>query len=184
MNILVTGGAASGKSAYAERRALDLGGSPIYVATMRVNGTEDEARVRRHRGLRDGTGFATAECPTPGALEDAALALPDDATVLLEDLGNLVADGLFTLQGDMRQIEEAHREIARAIATVEQHAAHLVVVGNEVGCGIAPDTDEMRAYIGLLGRIACEYAATCDEVVECVCGIPQIISNTRTGGAA
>ena len=184
MKILVTGGAASGKSAYAEQRALELGDPLVYIATMRVGGAEDEARVERHRLLRDGKGFTTAECPTPDALMTAAHELEYGATVLLEDLGNLVADGLFGSQGEMRPVGTVHDEAAAALAELGRRAANLIVVGNEVGCGMAPDTDEMRAYIRTLGSLACEYAATCDEVVECVCGIAHAITDVEAKGNA
>ena len=62
MNILVTGGSASGKSSLAERLAVQGPPPWTYVATMRPWGAEARARIDRHRRLRRGRGFETLEC--------------------------------------------------------------------------------------------------------------------------
>ena len=64
MVTLIIGGAASGKSAYAEELAMQSPGVPrLYVATMLAQDAESRARVKRHRALRRGKGFFTVECP-------------------------------------------------------------------------------------------------------------------------
>ena len=65
---LITGGSASGKSAYAEDWLLEAAdeaqkGAYIYVATMIPYGRETMAKILRHRRLREGKGFVTMECP-------------------------------------------------------------------------------------------------------------------------
>ena len=61
MLILVTGGAASGKSEHAERLVCEKAQSRLYLATMQPFGKSAEARIARHRALRAGKGFATVE---------------------------------------------------------------------------------------------------------------------------
>ena len=63
MLTLVIGGSASGKSAFAERLAVQSGLPRFYVATMRVWDTESERRVARHRDMRREKRFDTLECP-------------------------------------------------------------------------------------------------------------------------
>ena len=65
MMVVVTGASGSGKSEYAEGVAVKLAGKGdlYYLATMRVYGEEGVRRVERHRKLRAGKGFQTAECP-------------------------------------------------------------------------------------------------------------------------
>jgi Adenosyl cobinamide kinase/adenosyl cobinamide phosphate guanylyltransferase len=65
MMVVVTGASGSGKSEYAEGVAVKLAGEGelYYLATMRVYGEEGVRRVERHRKLRAGKGFQTAECP-------------------------------------------------------------------------------------------------------------------------
>ena len=92
MLTLVLGGAASGKSAYAESLVLKTGLPRYYLATMQVWDAECAARVEKHRKMRAQKQFETLECP----LHLDRLALPGRGTVLLEDLGNLVANELYT----------------------------------------------------------------------------------------
>ena len=65
MILLVTGGSASGKSEYAENRALQLAKAEqkklIYLAAMKPFGEEAAKRIERHRQLRAGKGFETVE---------------------------------------------------------------------------------------------------------------------------
>lgn len=62
MQYLITGGSGSGKSEYAEGLSLSLAGKKrIYLATMRIWDGEGRARVQRHRRMRSGKGFYTAE---------------------------------------------------------------------------------------------------------------------------
>ena len=91
---LVTGGASCGKSTLAEALCMGLEGSRVYLAAMRPFGREGEERVKRHRAQRAGKGFTTIEC-----YEDFGKVADDPriegATVLLECLGNVVANDLF-----------------------------------------------------------------------------------------
>ena len=88
---LVIGGAASGKSRFAEEWVMRLPGKRIYLATMEALDAESEARIARHRLLRAGRGFETLEC----SLDLSHCAVPDRANVLLEDLPNLLANEMF-----------------------------------------------------------------------------------------
>lgn len=188
MRILVTGAAASGKSAFAESRACELGGKLegelggklegglVYIATMLVRGPEDAARVLKHQNERANKGFSTIEITRAADLEQAAATLPHNACVLLEDLANLVSDTLFGDGGVIREPAQVRDEILAGLDALACRAKHVVLVGNELGSDIAPDSAEMRTYLGLVGGIACEYAASCDEVYEVISGIPQRIA--------
>ena len=103
MLTLVIGGSASGKSAFAERLAVQSGLPRFYVATMRVWDAESERRVARHRDMRREKRFDTLECPI--GLD--RLILPARGTALLEDMGNLVANELYDADGAGRDAVEA-----------------------------------------------------------------------------
>ena len=117
MTTLVVGGAASGKSEYAEHlteAAYALAGreTPLwYIATMQAPDDESRARVTKHRDRRAGKGYETAECPDVAALTVFAERLasePSNLTdrkpvILLDDFGNLVANELFAPE----RVEEA-----------------------------------------------------------------------------
>ena len=96
MLILVTGGAASGKSEHAERLVCEKAQSRLYLATMQPFGKSAEARIARHRALRAGKGFATVERTLD--LANLRLSRQYDG-ILLEDLGNLLSNELFAPEG-------------------------------------------------------------------------------------
>ena len=83
MLTLVLGGAASGKSEYAESLVLRTTGPRYYLATMQVWDAECAARVEKHRKMRAAKQFETVECP----LHLDNVRLPARGTALLEDLG-------------------------------------------------------------------------------------------------
>ena len=163
MLTLVLGGAASGKSAYAESLVLKTGLPRYYLATMQVWDAECAARVEKHRKMRAQKQFETLECP----LHLDRLALPDRGTVLLEDLGNLVANELYSPGGAGKHTAEA------VLAGLERLAAgcdNLIVVSNEVfsgGADYAGDTDQY-----LLAQVNNAFAARADNVCRVVCGLP------------
>ena len=74
MLILVSGGAASGKSAFAEELLVKGGAAPrIYLATMELRDAESRERAQRHRRMRAGKDFITVERP----LDLAGLEIPE-----------------------------------------------------------------------------------------------------------
>ena len=90
--ILITGGSASGKSAFAEDKLLSFGDKKrYYLATMAVWDEECRERIRRHRIERSGKGFSTIEKPVD--LKDVSL--PGGSAALLECVSNLTANELF-----------------------------------------------------------------------------------------
>ena len=95
MLTLVLGGAASGKSEYAESLVLRTTGPRYYLATMQVWDAECAARVEKHRKMRAAKQFETVECP----LHLNNVRLPARGTALLEDLGNLAANELYDPAG-------------------------------------------------------------------------------------
>ena len=165
MLTLVVGGAASGKSAYAERLVLQTALPRYYLATMQVWDAECAARVEKHRRMRAEKQFETLECP----LHLGTVRLPARGTALLEDLGNLTANELYSPGGAGKHTAEA------VLAGLERLAAGcdiLIVVSNEVfsgGADYAGDTDQ---YLLALAQVNNALAARADAVVRVVCGIP------------
>lgn len=165
MLTLVVGGAASGKSAYAERLVLQTALPRYYLATMQVWDAECAARVEKHRRMRAEKQFETLECP----LHLGTVHLPARGTALLEDLGNLTANELYDPAGAG---EAAASAILDGLAQLAAQCEHLVVVSNEVfsgGANYAGDTDR---YLKALAQVNNALAARADAVVRVVCGIP------------
>lgn len=168
MLTLVIGGSASGKSSFAERLAVQSGLPRYYVATMRVWDAESEKRVARHREMRREKRFETLECP----LRLDELIVPERGVILLEDMGNLVANELYDPEGAGRDAAQA---ILRGIESMHRQGSHLIVVSNEVfrgGADYAGDTDD---YLLALARVNNALAAKAGNVCRVVCGIPQFV---------
>jgi len=171
MLILVIGGAASGKSAYAESLVRRLGGHRTYLATMENTGAEAAARIAKHRARRAADGYETVERPT----DLDTLRFDRPGTVLLECLGNLAANERFRPGGTSAA---ALDKILRGVDNIVSQNGHTVIVTNEVFSGGSSYAGETLDYLRLLGRLNCELAARADAVVEVVCGIPCV----RKGG--
>ena len=172
MLILVSGGAGSGKSAFAESLVTSSGlDRRIYLATMQVRDDESVRRVERHRQMRTGKGFETVECPA--GLADAVL--PSGCAVLLEDLSNLFANEYFSPHGR----EGAFDRVRSGIRRAAEQAALLVVVTNELfsdGMAYDPVTLDWLAGLARLNRAA---AALAGQVYEVVCGLPVVWKGER-----
>ena len=165
MLTLVLGGAASGKSAYAEQLVLGCALPRYYLATMQVWDAECAARVEKHRKMRAAKHFQTLECP----LHLETVQLPQRGTVLLEDLGNLAANELYSPQGSG---EHAAAAILAGLETLAAQCTDLIVVSNEVFSGGASYADDTARYLCTLAQVNNALAARADAVVRVVCGIP------------
>ena len=162
---LVIGGAASGKSAYAESLCLRAPLPRTYLATMQVWDAECAARVAKHRAMRAEKQFTTVECP----LHLDRVALPRRGTVLLEDLGNLAANELYDPDGAGTETAAA---ILRGIDKMLLQCDNLIVVSNEVFSGGADYAGDTDRYLRALAAVNNAAAARADRVVRVVCGIP------------
>lgn len=179
MLYLVTGGSGSGKSEYAENLALSFQGMRrLYLATMRVWDEEGKRRVERHRRMRSGKGFLTAEQDTN--LENFRLSeIPETAdwdtadVILLECMSNLAANEFYD------QEEGAEARILQGIKHLQKQCRRLIIVTNEVfsdGMTYDPETER---YIALLGRVNQRLGEAADSVTEVVYGIPVPIFQSQ-----
>ena len=173
MLTLVLGGAASGKSEYAESLVLKSALPRYYLATMQVWDAECAARVEKHRKMRAQKRFETVECP----LHLSRVRLPARGTVLLEDLGNLAANELYDPAGAG---EQAAEEILAGLEALAAQCEELIVVSNEVFSGGADYAGDTGRYLLALARVNNAFAARADRVVRVVCGIPVVIKGVET----
>lgn len=165
MLTLVLGGAASGKSGYAESLVLKTALPRYYIATTQVWDAECAARVEKHRKMRAAKQFETVECP----LHLENICLPARGTALLEDLGNLTANELYDPAGAG---ENAASAILEGLDQLAGQCAHLIVVSNEVFSGGADYAGDTGRYLKALAQVNNALAARADHVVRVVCGIP------------
>jgi adenosylcobinamide kinase/adenosylcobinamide-phosphate guanylyltransferase len=160
--ILVGGGVRSGKSRYAIELARKRGSRLAFLATAQAHDLEMEARVAKHK-LERGADFATIEEP----LEIAAAVRKSDADAIVVDCLTLwLSNVMLTFGRDVDAETEKVLNIAR-----ESQAA-LILVTNEVGCGIVPETTLGRDFRDRAGVLNQRVAAVADEIYWMVFGIP------------
>lgn len=178
---LVTGGARSGKSTFAERLATRGLAPVVYLATAQPFDDEMTARIAEHQRRRPAS-WLTLES-TRGLGEALAAFETRPGTVLLEDLALLASNVLLGLTGNA---DPTVAVLAEAEAALEQERVSLerargaggwdlIAVTNEVGFGVVPPTPLGRAFRDLLGRANQAWAAHADDVYLVVAGIPLAI---------
>ena len=147
----------------------------IYIATMYPFDEESRKRVQRHRKMRQGKGFETVECYT--GLDE--IRLPENCTVLLECMSNLVANEMFQEEGAHENTVEA---VLKGVRHIREQAGNLVIVTNEIFSEAADYQGETELYQEYLGQINQKIAEIADQVVEVVYGIPVYHKNKLLSG--
>ena len=161
--ILITGGSRSGKSSYAEKLALSLSTTPVYLATAHIWDEEFRERVRRHQERR-GPQWTNIE-------EEKQLSRHDltGRVVVVDCLTLWATNFFFDLDSDVdRALGELKAEFDRLTA---QDATFLLVT-NEIGMGGTSENTLQRKFTDLQGWMNQYAAAAADEVVLMVSGIP------------
>ncbi len=171
MIILVTGGARSGKSRFAEQYAARLGARGLYVATSEVLDAEMRARVDRHRKRREDSGFPwdTAEEPLDvcGVLQDSA-----HPVILVDCLTLWLSNWLLHYETNEDPETQVLRKIEELARTLSAHEGTVILVSNEVGDGIVPEYPLGRRYRDLAGMMNQQVAAVSGQVFLVTAGIP------------
>ncbi|MCR9089122.1 MAG: bifunctional adenosylcobinamide kinase/adenosylcobinamide-phosphate guanylyltransferase [Rhodobacteraceae bacterium] len=165
---LILGGASSGKSSFAESLCVQSGLDRIYIATAQAFDDEMAAKIAAHRAAR-GPGWTTIEAPLdPMSALDGAT---PDQVVLLDCVTLWLSNCL--LAG--RDAELAGDDLLAALARC---TARVVIVTNEVGHGIVPETKLGRLFRGAQGALNQRLADRADTVVAVLAGIPVTIKGT------
>jgi adenosylcobinamide kinase/adenosylcobinamide-phosphate guanylyltransferase len=173
MQMIVTGGAGSGKSEFAENLILGFGEMPrYYIATMKCFDEESKKRVARHRKMREKKRFETIEAQTH--LEQVVL--PKRGAVLLECMSNLVANEMYEPDG-VKTDTAAH--ILNGVQALKKQCEHLVIVTNEVASdGVCYDASTMD-YIRTLGAVNAALGTGADVCYEVIYGIPVQLTGAK-----
>jgi len=172
---LVLGGARSGKSRYAEALIEAAAPRGTYCATAEPGDAEMTARIAAHRARRQEVGggdfWHTVEAPLelPSVIVSEAAAdrplLIDCLTLWLSNL--LLAD---------KNIQTETRLLCAALG---EAAGPVVLVANEVGLGLVPETPLGRRFRDAAGRLNQEVASLADRVVFIAAGLPLVLKEPR-----
>ena len=161
--ILITGGARSGKSSYAEKMALSLTANPVYLATARVWDEEFRERVNRHQERR-GPEWTNIE-------EEKELSRHDltGRIVLIDCITMWCNNFFFDLNDDVDATLSAMKE---EFLKFTNQDATFIFVTNEIGMGGTSTNDIQRRFTDLQGWMNQFVASQADEVILMVSGIP------------
>jgi adenosylcobinamide kinase/adenosylcobinamide-phosphate guanylyltransferase len=164
--ILITGGARSGKSSYAEQLALRLSANPVYLATARVWDDEFRQRVVKHQERR-GSEWTNIE-------EEKQLSKHhlEGRTVLIDCITMWCNNFFFDLHDDVDATLEAMKQ---EFLKFTQPEATYIFVTNEIGMGGTSINDVQRRFTDLQGWFNQFVASQADEVIFMVSGIPMKI---------
>lgn len=161
---IVTGGARSGKSEFAESL---IKGDAIYIATAENYDEEMDLRIKKHVKRRDESGikWRTVEC-----LKNFDGLSGEEKYVLFDSLGVFVSNIMFSKTADDlsdKSIEETilvvRKELEKLLDWARENDKELVIVTDEVGMSIIPESKVARVYRDLIGTINKEVAAKCDR---------------------
>ena len=170
--VLVTGGARSGKSRFAEQYVARVGTNIGYIATAEVYDEEMAFRVKLHRQRRP-SDWKTYEAPhdAHNALKEAGA---ECDAVLFDCLTLYMSNLLCTLDS----IADSHQNYSLAkekldalISQAKKNDGTTVFVTNEVGSGIVPGDHLSREYRDVAGIANQWMARAADEVYLVVCGL-------------
>ena len=167
--VLVLGGAASGKSAYAEGLVRAASPARVYLATAEAYDGEMRAKIARHRDMRAADGWITIEAPLDVAPALTAAA-PDQAVLL--DCATLWLSNHMLAGGDLDAVTAA---LMDALAN---SAAPVVVVSNEVGLSVVPDNALARRFQQAQGALNQRLAAEAGLVALVTAGLPLALKGT------
>lgn len=172
MKILITGGARSGKSSYAE--SLYQGSNDVaYLATYINDNCDAEMteRVRKHQAQRPASWKTVEIKNTIDINRDKVLF--DCLSIYTSNIMYQYTKGIEYINEDVQN--QILKHIVSGIQKLLANNSDVVIVTNEVGSATIPDNHVERVYRDLLGRVNCEVAKLVDEVYLVVCGCPMKI---------
>lgn len=161
--ILITGGQRSGKSSFAQKTALSLSPSPVYLATSRIWDDEFRQRVERHKANR---GSEWTNIEEEKNLSRHALA---GRTIVIDCVTLWATNFFFDLDAD---IDTALNAIKEEFDTFTAQDATFIFVTNEIGLGGVSENQVQRKFTDLQGWTNQYIAQQADQVYLMVAGIP------------
>ncbi|MDH5695574.1 MAG: bifunctional adenosylcobinamide kinase/adenosylcobinamide-phosphate guanylyltransferase [Dehalococcoidia bacterium] len=170
-HIFILGGARSGKSRFAQESAGKLGNKVLFIATGEPLDEEMQTRIDQHKKARP-KNWRTLEIPTnigkqlEEKIGDAEVVIIDCLTLLIS---NLLGDELDYSKAEKRVMAE----INKLMACMDKLDASFIIVSNEVGMGLVPETKLGRVYRDMVGKANQRISQRANETYFMVAGIPM-----------
>lgn len=177
---LITGGARSGKSHFAQELATSSGKAVLFVATAVAGDEEMRRRIEEHKRRRPAE-WVTLEVTTRVGSQitqnigGAEVVIVDCITLLVSNvLGQYTGQNDEHIDASLVE-EEVTKEIGELVECLKRLTASFIIVTNEVGLGLVPANQMGRLYRDLLGKANQTLAEQADEVYLMVAGLPLLI---------
>lgn len=165
--ILITGGARSGKSCFAQKSADAMKGRKVFLATAQALDEEMKSRIEKHKKERP-SGWDTIE--ETQYLNSVIKDCNGKHEVVLIDCLTMWIFNLLEHRGYNES--EILKEVRTLIANCKKIQSTVIIVSNEVGSGIVPANRLSRQFRDILGKANQEVASIADEVYLVTAGIP------------
>ncbi|RFS23920.1 bifunctional adenosylcobinamide kinase/adenosylcobinamide-phosphate guanylyltransferase [Chitinophaga silvatica] len=170
MIYLITGGARSGKSGYAQNLAISLSEQPVYVATARIWDDDFAERIKKHQEDRGPQWQLYEE-------EQQLSLLPLEGKTVVVDcitlwLTNFFVSNNYNQAGTLQAIQTE-------IDSLLKQKADFIFVTNEIGMGVHAETGVGRKFTDLQGWVNQYIARIANTVVLMVSGIPVVIKEEK-----
>jgi len=162
MIMYITGGARSGKSRFAQEKALQLTRSPVYVATAHIWDDNFAERVQLHKNDR-GPEWTTYES------EKNIHKLPIENQVVVIDCVTLWLTNLFVASDN--SIDQSLADFKEEIDAIAQLPGTFIIISNEIGMGVHAETEVGRKFTDLQGWANQYVAGKADEAIFMVSGL-------------
>jgi adenosylcobinamide kinase / adenosylcobinamide-phosphate guanylyltransferase len=174
---LILGGARSGKSGYAEKMSIGTGLAKVYIATaqafdaqMQIFDVEMSERIERHKTDRQEHGWITFEEPVD--VPHLILHEARPGRIILVDCLTLWLSNLMHHGKDVAAMQ------IHLLDALHEAQAPVILVSNEVGMGLVPETPLGRQFRDAQGRLNQAVAARSTRVVFVVAGLPMILKGS------
>ncbi|OOC63158.1 bifunctional adenosylcobinamide kinase/adenosylcobinamide-phosphate guanylyltransferase [Paenibacillus ihbetae] len=183
LSSLVTGGARSGKSSFAEKLCMKRSSSGLYIATAQAYDDEMKERIRIHQDRRSDADYRweTVEEPValPELLETLGQSASDAPAVVVDCLTLWLTNVLLQVEpeGAAAMEERLQLDIGRLARAVQTYPGTVILVTNEVGSGIVPEYPLGRIFRDWAGLMNQRLARVCHEVFLVTAGIPMEIKS-------
>lgn len=181
--IFITGGARSGKSSYAQKRAETISGQKIFVATCpkQTDDQEMQTRIDLHAKARENRGWTTIEEPL--YLHEIIKANRKAKVLLVDCLTLWISNLMEKCGGEAIQESGVEERCLAVLAAAESIPGTIFFVSNEVGLGIVPENPLARHFRDLVGRCNQIMAGRAHEVVLVSCGLPLYLKKMNNNEA-
>ncbi|WP_066064667.1 bifunctional adenosylcobinamide kinase/adenosylcobinamide-phosphate guanylyltransferase [Neobacillus soli] len=179
--IFITGGVRSGKSSFAERKAIEIagetGGRLNYLATGVATDAEMKARIEKHQRDRESGKYRWNTIERSVQMGEVTDNFTAQDIILLDCVTTLLNNELFLSETvwDGAFLEKVKENIITGITAIKNQAGTVIVVSNEVLNEPLLGNELVFTYGRLLGQIHQYLVKEADQAFLVEAGIPIVM---------